>query len=159
MITLRWSSLVACSIALVVLSACSTEILKTPVRIPVYDGPLKSIDEVGIFRPNQLVSIGTVDGINVGKYKRVEVPFGMGGWEIEILPGPHVFEFNYSLNIPNRTVHSTAPYVKPFTVEAGHIYVAQAAYGPRNQWSVDIVDVTESHRAWLVERREAVARN
>ena len=39
--------------------------LKTPARVAAYDGPQRSIDEVGALLPAQSVKISKVDGIDV----------------------------------------------------------------------------------------------
>jgi hypothetical protein len=150
--------LIACSVAIVFLSACSTQILKTPVRVPVYEGPLRSIDEVGVFLPTQLVGLSKVDGAYVIGFKRAEIPFGMGGWEIELLPGMHRLEFDYLVNVPNVTVRSTSPVIKMFNIEAGHIYIAGPADAPKGRWGVDVDDVTERERANLAARRGAASK-
>jgi hypothetical protein len=153
-------SRIACSIAVVFLSACSTEILKTPIRIPVYDGPLRSIHEVGVLLPAQIVRINKVDGVEVKTFKRADVPFGMAGWEVELVPGTHQLEFDYVLDIPNRQVRSTVPSTITVNIEAGHIYSAYTADdAPKGRWRAALRDVTESERASLAARRGVVSKD
>ena len=153
----RRSRSIACSIALVFLSACSAPVLKTPVRVAAYDGPLRSIDEVGVFLPAQSVKISKIDGVDVATFKRGDTAFGMGGWEIELLPGKHSLEFDYLLEVPAYTVRSSSPTIKVVDVEAGHVYLANDVTFPDQRWDVKVADVTTLERGNLAARRAAAA--
>lgn len=155
MMTFTRLALCACTAAIVLLSACSTEILRTPIRIPVYQGPLRSTAEIGVFLPTHSILMYSVDGEKVSEFKRAEIPFGMAGWQIELLPGMHRLEFNYRQELPNVTTRSTAPAINMVNVEGGHIYALQAADLPNRGWGVDVVDVTEQEWARVAAKRTA----
>jgi hypothetical protein len=155
MTILRPLRVLASGLAIVLLSACSTQILKTPQRVPAYAGPLRSVDDVGVFLPVQLYSLTKVDGTNVSEFKRPELPFGMGGWEIELLPGVHTLEIDYHLDLPNMKVRSISPVVQRVDIQPGHVYVLRGDAGFKGRWNAEVVDVTESQRSALVKRRSA----
>ena len=159
MLLSRRPRFIACSIALVYLTACSAPVLKTPVRIAAYAGPLRAIDEVGVFLPAESIKISKVDGVDVATFKRAETAFGMGGWEIELLPGTHSLEFTYLLEVPAYTVRSSSPTIKVVNVEAGHIYATNDLAVPNARWDVQVEDVTGQERANLAARRAAATRN
>lgn len=127
--------------------------LNTTVRIPVYAGPLRSNEEVGVFLPTQAISLYSIDGAKVDQFKRAEMPFGLAGRQIELLPGMHSLEFNYAQDLPNVITRSTAPAIKMANIEGGHIYVVQSASLPNRGWGVDIVDVTEQEWARMAIKR------
>jgi hypothetical protein len=148
---------IACAIALVMLAACSAPVLKTPVRIPAYAGPLRTIDEVGVFLPGPSVKVNKVDGVDVGTFKRADSGFGLGGWEIELLPGTYSIEFDYLLEVPAYAVRSSVPTIKIVNVEAGHVYIANGVTAPNSRWDVKVADVTALERANLAARRAVTA--
>lgn len=121
---------------------------------------MRSIHEVGVLLPAQIVQINKVDGVEVKTFKRADIPFGMAGWEVELPPGIHELEFNYVLNLPNRQVRSTVPSVITVNIEAGHVYSAYTADdAPKGRWRAALADVTEKERANLAARRGVVSKD
>ena len=150
---------IACTVALLFLTACSGPVLKTPASIAAYAGPLRTIDEVGVFLPGPSVKLSKVDGVDVGTFKRGDIALSMAGAEIELLPGTYSIEFDYLLEVPAYTVRSSVPTIKTVNVEAGHVYIANDVTVPNGRWDVKVDDVTALERTKLAARRAPTARN
>lgn len=142
---------VACVTALLLLSACSATM--TPRRIPVYAGNLHALDDVGVFLNSQAINMYSVDGILVDDYVRSEFPVTLGGREIEILPGKHVVEYTYHIDLTTSSSSSRFPLKKIIDVEAGHVYTVSFAAAPHGAWDVAIRDVSATERIPLLARR------
>jgi hypothetical protein len=150
----RLFSFVSCSIAITLLSACSTPPAARP-RFPLYVGPLRPVEEVARFLPTSVV-LTRIDGADVPAFKLTEY-YGMAGRNIEMLPGMHKLEYEYFEYGQHRIVKTVTPAIKLVNVEAGHVYAAEVLLGERKRWDVNIVDVTERERAKLATNENALS--
>lgn len=150
--------LIASTIALITLAACSTPILTTS-RVSAYTGPLRSIDDVGVFLQDQSVMLTKVDDVDLSTFRRTDGALTISGSEIELLPGTHSLEFRYLLEVPVYTIRSSSPTIKVVEVEAGHVYMPTYVVQPNSRWDVKIEDVTAFEHAKLTARRSAISAN
>jgi hypothetical protein len=150
----RLFSFVSCSIAITLLSACSTQPTARP-RFPLYEGPLRPAEEVARFLPTSVV-LNRIDDTDVPAFK-LTVYYGMSGRNIEMLPGMHKLEYEYFYYGQYQIVKSVTPAIKLVNVEAGHVYAAELLLGGRKSWDVNVVDVTERERAKLATNENALS--